>query len=118
MTQVFKYQIKTLLDSAGTGIQNKFFVSEFDSDISKYDSDEQTEFKTALRESGITVEHVDNYGGSDMGSEYWSVYEFSTGKNKVFVKFNGYYSSYDGGTFDEWFFARPVPKSGFDYVQE
>lgn len=116
--QTLKQQVKKLLDSADEDMKRNFFRSEFDSEFSKYDSDESVAFKTALQSSGITAEHVDNYGGEDCGSEYWSVYEFSKGKDKVLVKFNGWYQSYNGSEFGEWFFAKPVPKSGFDYIQE
>lgn len=113
-----KAKVKELLDSASSDTMNSFFWSEFDEEISKYDEEEGVAFKTALRESGLTVKHVDRYGGEDMGSEYWSVYEFSKGKDKVLVKFNGWYQSYNGSEFDEWFFTKAVPKSGFDYIQE
>lgn len=113
-----KAKVKELLDSANSNIENSFFGSEFEEEISKYDEEEDVAFKTALRESGLTVKHVDRYGGEDMGSEYWSVYMFSNANEAVYVKFSGSYYSYDGSTFDEWFFAKPVPKSGFDYVAE
>lgn len=113
-----KAKVKELLDSASSNIKNSFFWSEFDEEISKYDEEEDVAFKNALRESGLTVEHVDNYGGEDQGSEYWSVYEFSNTSGSVYVKFSGSYYSYDGSTFDEWYFAKAVPKSGFDYIAE
>lgn len=123
MTQVeLKDQVKALLDSGSSDIINSFFGSDFDEDISKYDCEEDAEFKNTLAASGIKVKHVDTYGGEDCGSKYWSIYEFSltnkTESYSVYVKFNGYYISYDGSTFDEWFFAKAVPKSGYDYVAE
>ena len=49
-----------------------------------------------------------NYGGEGMGEEYWSVYEFfEDGKSLGFIKFDGYYYSYDGSTFDAAFIAEP-----------
>lgn len=112
-----KEQIKSLLDSAENDIVNAFFDSDFNEEISKWDSAEDTAFKEALRVSGITVEHVDNYGGEDQGSEYWSVYSFTKGTEVQYVKFNGWYQSYNGSEYDEWYFAKPVPKSGFDFVK-
>ena len=113
-----KTEVRQLLSTTDNEIHRDLFNTEFKQENSKYDSDELTEFKAALQSSGIAVKHVDNYGGEDCGSEYWSVYEFSKGNEKVFVKFNGWYQSYNGSEFEEWFFAKAVPKSGFDYVQE
>lgn len=118
----FKDQVKSLLDSSESDIKNEFFGSDFDADISKYDSEESVAFKEALDASCIKVRHVDNYGGEDCGAEYWSVYEFSLttkdSSESVYVKFNGWYQSYNGSEYEEWFFAKAVPKNGFDYVQE
>lgn len=113
-----KKVIEDILNAVDNEIHRDFFSSEFQQKNSKYDSDEQTEFKDVLKAAGITVKHLDNYGGEDCGSEYWSVYEFSKGEDKVFVKFSGWYQSYNGSEYEEWFFAKPVPKSGFDYVAE
>lgn len=114
-----KAKVKKLLDSASSDIMNSFFRSDFDEEISTYyEEEEDVAFKTALRESGLTVKHVDRYGGEDKGSEYWSVYTFSNANEAVYVKFNGWYQSYDGSEFDAWYFAKAVPKSGFDYIAE
>lgn len=46
------------------------------------------------------VEMVDSYGGSDMGSTYYSVYYFV--EHDVYIKTDGYYSSYEGAEFEDF----------------
>ena len=70
-----------------------------------YEGQEDT--YNALQESGITAECADSYGGEGKGDDYWSVYEFSNGNESVYVRFDGWYASYDGSEFNEWFFVEP-----------
>lgn len=113
-----KKQVKELLDSASREIQQGFFWSQFDDEFSKWDSEEVILFKTAFQKSGIEYAIEDNYGGEDCGTEYWSVYKFYKGNEVVYVKFNGWYQSYNGSEYEEWYFAKPIPKSGFDFIKE
>lgn len=113
-----KAKVKKLLDSAGSDTKESFFESRFDEEYGKYDNEEEIAFKTAFQSSGIAYNFEDNYGGEDCGSEYWSVYKFTKDGESIYVKFEGSYYSYDGSTFDEWYFAKPVPKQGFDFVQD
>lgn len=46
------------------------------------------------------VEEVVNYGGEDMGSNWYSVQYFP--KHDIYLRVNGYYSSYMGAEFDGW----------------
>ena len=46
-------------------------------------------------------------GGEGQGEDYWTVYKFTDGTGEVFVQFDGYYMSYDGSTFNEFFFVTP-----------
>jgi len=59
----------------------------------------------------VTV--VDEYGGEGQGDEYWIAFrvEFAEGPIRFF-RMNGYYASYDGGTFDGPFEeVQPVEKT-------
>ena len=56
---------------------------------------------------GISFEHIDNYGGEEMGREYWSVYAFHDEAHAVYVEFDGWYDSYNGSEYEEWFFVEP-----------
>jgi len=56
---------------------------------------------------------VDSYGGEGMGDEYWSVYKFTdnnTGE-EVYVKFDGWYASYEGATYGNCFVVQPKEKT-------
>ena len=86
------------------------FHSEYNSEPSKWDPDEEKEFRAALAEAGVVCQHEDNYGGEGQGDDYWSVYSFTRGDEKVYVKFNGWYASYNGAEFTEWFFVEPKEK--------
>ena len=43
---------------------------------------------------------VQQHGGEDQGSEWWSVKFFPD--HDVYIKVSGYYSSYNGTDFDGW----------------
>jgi hypothetical protein len=51
----------------------------------------------------------------EYGSEYYKVYEFERNGETLFVKFDGYYSSYEGTTFNGWSFVKPVSKTVISY---
>lgn len=59
---------------------------------------------SALDVGGVTLKCKDNFGGEGMGDDYWSVYEFTTKDGESFLlKFDGYYASYSGAEFNEFF---------------
>lgn len=110
--------ITEVLGTEENGILRSFFYSEISNDAKNYDSDEIIEFRLELAKKNLKFKYLDNYGGEDCGSEYWSVYEFSLGNESAIVKFNGWYQSYNGSEYTDWFFVKAVPKTGFDYVEE
>lgn len=59
----------------------------------------------------LTVEVVQSYGGEGQGDNYYAVYSFDNGTEKLFVKFNGWYASYHGAEFQDWFFVEPEEKT-------
>ena len=101
-------KVSELLNAAGREVDREFFNSGIRDGHSKYDSDEITEFRNELSDAGIGFTHEDNYGGEDMGSEYWSVYTFTKGDVSVHVKFDGYYQSFDGSTYEGFDFVKPT----------
>lgn len=107
--QELQAKVSDLLNAAGHDIEREFFNSEMRDAHSKWDSDEITEFRNELSDAGISFNHEDNYGGEDMGSEYWSVYTFTAGDVSVHVKFDGYYQSFDGSTYKGFHFVSPTP---------
>lgn len=67
-----------------------------------------TEFGVFAKPLGISIKLVDSYGGEDQGSTYYAVYQFSKdGEQDVFIKFSGWYSSYDGATFEDFKVVQP-----------
>lgn len=63
----------------------------------------------------INVNEVDRYGGEDQGSEYWSVYSFSKGGEKFFVKFYGWYASHNGSEYQGYKFVTPKEETVIVY---
>lgn len=54
---------------------------------------------------------VDDYGGEDMGSTYYAVHKFTRGDETVFIKFYGYYASYNGADYEGFVFVTPKEKT-------
>jgi hypothetical protein len=96
---------------ADNSVLNEFFDCEFQVEPSAWDSEEIIEFRNVLLNAGITFEQVDRYGGEDQGSDYWSVYSFTDGMQVVFIQFQGWYASYEGSTYEEFFEVVPVEKT-------
>lgn len=54
---------------------------------------------------------VDHYGGEDQGSNYYTIYKFTRGDETVFIKFYGYYASYNGTDYEGFVFVNPKEKT-------
>lgn len=106
---MLKDKIITLLAEADTDLITEFFHGEV-TDITRWDSEEITDFRKVLSDAGISFQFVDRYGGEDQGSDYWSVYSFSDGMQVVFIKFDGWYVSFDGSTYDNFYEVEAVEK--------
>ena len=59
---------------------------------------------------GISVEDADRYGGEGSGT-YYRVYKFTGQGEEVYLKFYGYYQSYDGATYEGFNQVQPVTKT-------
>lgn len=63
------------------------------------------------------VKFVESYGGEGKGSAYWLVFKVYDANaqegttTERFFKLDGYYSSYDGGYFDDFEEVAPVTRS-------
>ena len=101
-----KQQVAAILSEANNDVLHEFFHGELD-DNTRWDSEEVTGFRKQLSDARIIFEFVDHYGGEDMGRDYWSIYAFHDEANVVYVKFDGWYASYDGSEYEEWFFVEP-----------
>lgn len=83
------------------------FQSEYPEKDSKWNGDFENEVLAKADELGLTVDFVDSFGGEGQGNDYWSVYSFTDGDNVVYVQFDGWYASYNGSEYSEWFFVEP-----------
>lgn len=95
---------------AESKVTNQFFWSDArgESAEDKYLEDKTREFFQSLQNKGVKFNYEADYGGEGMGEEYWSVYSFTNKEGeKVYVKFDGWYQSYNGSEFTEWFFVEP-----------
>ena len=57
---------------------------------------------------------VDSYGGEDQGSDFYSVLLIRNPDNhdeQYYIKFQGWYTSYDGADYDSWSFVEPKQKT-------
>lgn len=117
-TNTLKQQVNQLLNNELAAFCADFFNSEFDFEISKYSTDEELAAIALLEMQQIKVVNVDSYGGEGEGEDYWSVYKFSRGTEDVYIKFDGSYQSYDGSTYDEWYFVTAKPVVVTQYFKE
>lgn len=113
-----KELLKELLDGADSDITNQFFGSEFNLEIDEYDEESTVEFKKILVDNKVIVEFEDNHGGEGEGDDFWTVYSFTLDTEKVFVQFDGWYASYNGSEYSEWFFVQPKEVMVTQYFKE
>lgn len=59
---------------------------------------------------GIQYEFVDHYGGEGQGEDYWTVYKFTKDGETVYLKWQGWYSSYNGSEFESVSEVKPVER--------
>lgn len=67
-----------------------------------------------LDELKIDYESVQQYGGEDQGTDYYTVTKFTSKEfpdEVLFVKFQGWYASYQGSEYEDWFFVTPKEKT-------
>lgn len=102
---MLKDKVKDLLDNAGSEILDSFFESSALNYLD--DEDAAKEFQDKADALCVQFEFKDNFGGGGMGEDYWSVYVFTDGDETVYVKFDGWYQSYNGSEYTDWSFVQP-----------
>ena len=66
---------------------------------------------------GVKWELMDNYGGEDCGSEYYSVYKFTIPNGEEFaIRFDGYYASHYGTDYHGMREVQPRKKEITEWV--
>ena len=117
-TQTLKQKVAVLLADSDRSIIKEFFNSEITDESCKYDSEETTTFREVLTLNNLSFEHVTNHGGEGEGEDFWSVYKFSDSTGEVYVQFQGWYQSYYGSEFTEFFFVTPREVSVVQYFKD
>lgn len=114
-----KDDLKELFDTFDD-VPRQLMSNDWDIEHSKWDAEDDTQAKNFAAEKGIkSLTSVDSYGGEGCGEVYYSVYKFENSAGEVaYVKFDGSYYSYDGATFDSWFFVKPVERMVVQYDAE
>ena len=77
---------------------------------------QQSEFEIWADTQDIKANLVDSYGGEEQGSTYYSVYEFTQGDEKVYLKFEGWYASYNGAEYTGFSVVHPKEVTKIEYV--
>lgn len=93
----FKQELYNFFRDNRKAAENAFYDDLFDGDYDNLPWDES-----------ISVEH---HGGEDQGSDYYTVYKFTKGNEELYIKFYGYYSSYDGADYEDFTFVTPKQKT-------
>lgn len=72
----------------------------------------KSHFELFAKDNGIDQPVlVEGFGGEDMGSTYYAVHKFTRGDETVFIKFYGYYASYNGADYEGFVFVTPKEKT-------
>lgn len=102
-------ELKTWLqENLNNAVERAFFHDEFPDNADYLEEyDEDAIFFNDAKENGIEWESVDSHGGEGKGDEYWNVVKFTSGDAIAYVQFDGWYQSYNGSEYDEWFFVEP-----------
>lgn len=113
-----KIEIENMLDAANSEVLSDFFLSEISDSDNKYCFGETNEFLTEIYSKNIKHKFVDSFGGEGQGDSFWSVYSFTKDDETVYVKFDGWYQSYNGAEYDSWFFVKPVQVTVTQYQND
>lgn len=89
----------------------ELFATEFNVGMNYYNS-QQIQYSNFENENYKVESEVDEYGGEGQGEEYWlvsRVLDKRTGE-VFFIRFDGYYTSWDGTDWSEnyWSIVKPI----------
>ena len=74
------------------------------------------EYADALTEKEIGFGLVEDHGGEDMGSEFYTVWKFTRDNEECYFKFEGWYASFVGAEFQCVFEVTPKEVTRVEYV--
>lgn len=89
-----------------SSLPKMMFQSEYPVDGNALNSEGDKVVLARAKELNLAVHFEDNYVLEEQGRDYWSVYGFCDGWNIVYVKFDGWYASYHGPEYEDWFFVK------------
>jgi ABC-type glycerol-3-phosphate transport system substrate-binding protein len=118
MSEALIDRINALFVETDSDVEDAFHGGDVMDKPYTWDEDSVIEFKKQLNEAKINFKLEDRYGGEDQGNDYWSVYSFTDGMQVVFIKFDGYYASYDGSTFEEFYEVKAVEYTSTMFVKK
>lgn len=72
---------------------------------------EENPYEEDLLRAGITSSVVEQYGGEDQGSDYYTIWKFKRDGEVCYVKFEGWYQSFVGAEFEEFIEVTPKQKT-------
>lgn len=115
----FEKLVVKLLNEADGDVTSSYFFQGEANDI--YDEcrywDGVEEFNEILQSHGINFEQKEHFGGEGQGDDYYSVYRFFTNTDECYIKFSGWYQSYSGSDYSEFFVVKPVERMVTFYEQ-
>lgn len=65
---------------------------------------------------GVEVKMVQQFGGEGSGDDFYAIYSFDDGNEKVYLKFSGWYASYHGAEFSSKYYVEPEERTITVYV--
>ena len=72
-------------------------------DLTEYSSDNDKKLSDSLPSGwSLNEKAVAHQGGEDQGSTYFTIWEFTNGDEKVLIRVNGYYQSYNGADYMDY----------------
>ncbi len=97
----FKSKLESIISD--WDVANLFFCEDFDPRSDDFDDDAREVI------SQYTIRVEDMFGGEGCGDNYWVVYKFEpvNGDPAFYIKFDGWYQSYNGSEYDDWFYVEP-----------
>lgn len=115
----FEKLVVKLLHEAEYEVKSGYFFqgeANTNSDKSRY-WDGVKEFNGILQSHKINFERKEKFGGEGEGEDYYSVYRFFTDTDECYIKFSGWYQSYSGSDYSEFFVVKPVERMVTFYEQ-
>lgn len=100
--------VKELKNLSEKDIQSNFFYDPIEYKVGKttnIDNESILLLIAKLAIDEITVKA--RYGGGDMVADFYTVLSFKRRDEIVYIKFNGYYYSYEGATYEEFKVVTP-----------